>query len=195
MWVHEGFTNYSEGLYTECVQGKAAGAQYIIGLRKNVQNDVPIISHYGVAEEGSGDMYYKASNMLHTMRQIVNDDAKWRAMLRGLNSTFWHQTVTGAQVQAYMNTTLGMNFVKVFEQYLTTTTIPTLQYKLSGSTLSYRWANVVPGFDMPVKVTVSGDTYRLIHPTEQWQTAKVSFASPKAFKADPNFYVKLEQMF
>lgn len=189
MWVHEGFTNYAEGLYVECQSGKAAGAEYLIGMRQNVQNDVPIISHYGVNEEGSGDMYYKASNMLHTMRQIVNDDEKWRAMLRGLNRTFWHQTVTGAQVQTYVNQTLGINFNKVFEQYLTTTQIPTLEYKLDGQTLSFRWAGSVAGFDMPVKVTVSDGGYELIHPTTEWQSKSVGLTSLADFKVDPNFYV------
>ena len=189
MWVHESFTNYSEGLYTECQSGKAAGAQYLIGMRKNVVNDRPVISHYGVNEEGSGDMYWKGSNMLHTMRQIVANDDRWRAMLRGLNTTFWHQTVTGRQIQEYMNTQLGSNFDRVFAQYLTTTKIPALEYRLAGSTLSYRWTNVVAGFDMPVRVTTADSTYTLLHPTEQWQTTPTKLSSAAAFHVDENFYV------
>ena len=75
-------------------------------------------------------MYYKGGSMLHMMRQIVGNDETWRGMLRGLNKTFWHQTVTGAQVQAYINKQAGMDFSKVFEQYLTTTKIPVLEYKV-----------------------------------------------------------------
>lgn len=189
MWVHESFTNYSEGLYTECRQGKAAGAQYIIGLRKNVSNDEPIISHYGVNEEGSGDMYYKGANMLHTMRQIVNNDEKWRAILRGLNQTFWHQTVTGKQVQAYINKQSGIDFSTVFAQYLTTTMVPVLEYKIAGSTLSYRWSSTVLGFHMPIRVTLSANGYSWITPTAQWQTAELRLASPADFHVDENFYV------
>src|SRR5690348_14975070 len=103
MWVQEGFTNYAEGLYTECQSGKQAGAQYIIGSRRNIRNDRPIIAPFGVEQEGSGDMYYKTGSMLHMIRQIVNDDAKWRDILRGLNSTFYHRTVTGAEIRAYVN--------------------------------------------------------------------------------------------
>ena len=33
MWVHESFANYAENLYTECLQGKEAGAEYVIGTR------------------------------------------------------------------------------------------------------------------------------------------------------------------
>jgi aminopeptidase N len=189
MWVHEGFTTYSEGLYTECQDGKAAGAAYIIGLREAVQNDRPVISHYEVHEEGSSDMYYKGANMLHTIRQIINNDSTWRNILRGLNKTFWHQIVTGEQIQSYINTHSGMDLGKVFQQYLTTTEIPILEYKISDSTLSYHWTNVVPGFNMPVKVTLSANQYDTIYPTEAWKTATVHLEKPADFRVDENFYV------
>lgn len=186
MWVHEGFTNYSESLYTECQQGKEAGARYQIGTRANVQNDAPIVAPYGVNAEGSGDMYYKGGNMLHTIRQIIDDDEKWRQILRGLNQTFRHQTVTGRQVQDYMSRQAGIDLSKVFDQYLTTTKIPVFEYRIQGGTLRYRWADVVPGFAMPVKVMMGG-SWRTLRPTEQWQTTPI--ASAAGFRVDENFYV------
>ncbi len=189
MWVHESFANYAEGLYTECLFGKRAGAAYIIGSRRNVRNDGPIVGHYGVHDEGSGDMYYKGGNMLHTIRQIVGDDAKWRSILRGLNTAFRHQTVTGRQVQAYISRQTGIDLSKVFEQYLTTTQIPVLEYKITGDTLAYRWANVVPGFDMPVRVSLGGRS-TLLHPTESWQTMTVSSDGSADLRVDENFYVE-----
>jgi aminopeptidase N len=188
MWVHEGFTNYSEGIYTECQQGKEAGARYVVGLRKNIQNDRPVVGQYGVQRKGSDDMYYKGANLLHTIRQIVDNDERWRQILRGLNHDFRRQTVTGAQVQEYISRQSGIDLGKVFEQYLTTTQIPVLEYRVEGSTLSYRWANVVPGFDMPVRVTLSGEGFALIRPTTEWQTARIDVA-PAAFRVDENFYV------
>lgn len=189
MWVHEGFTNYSEGLYTECQQGKAAGAAYIIGSRRNIRNDRPIIPAFGVNASGSGDMYYKTGSMLHQMRQIINDDEKWRGILRGLNRTFRHQTVTGRQVEDYINRQSGINFDKVFEQYLTTTRIPALEYRIAGGTLTFRWTNVVPGFAMPVRVTLGGEGFEWIHPTEAWQSVPTRMTDPAGFKVDPDFYV------
>jgi aminopeptidase N len=103
MWIHESFTNYSETLFTEYYYGKQAGTDYIVGVRKNIVNDKPIIAHYGVNEEGSGDMYYKGGNMIHTIRQVINNDEKFRKILRGLNKTFYHQTVTAKQVEDYIN--------------------------------------------------------------------------------------------
>ncbi|HET9682663.1 MAG TPA: M1 family metallopeptidase, partial [Gemmatimonadaceae bacterium] len=186
MWVHESFANYAEALYTECQQGKEAGASYVIGTRRLVRNDEPIVPAFGVNAEGSGDMYYKGGNMLHTIRQLVNDDEKWRSILRGLQSTYRHQVVTGQQVRDYISQRSGMDLSKVFQQYLDTTKIPVLQYRVNGTQLSYRWADVVPGFDMPVRVTV-GDESRLLRPTETWQTTAVPSGAP--LTVNRNFYV------
>ncbi len=189
MWIHEAFANYAENLYTECLYGKAAGAAYVIGTRRLVRNDRPIIAPYGVNAEGSGDMYYKGGNMLHTIRQLVDNDERWRAVLRGLNANFWHQTVTAAQIENYMSEKSGVDLSKVFDEYLRTTKIPTLEYRISGDTLSYRWTNVVPGFAMPVRVTLGGAGYAWVHPTATWQSTAAHLRSPDEFRVDPNFYV------
>lgn len=189
MWVHEGFTNYSESLFVECANGAKAGAQYNIGNRRNIRNDAPIVAAYGVNQEGSGDMYDKAGNMLHMIRQVVNDDARWRAMLRGLNATFRHQLVSGAQVEAYMSEQAGLDLSPIFAQYLTTTRIPTLEYSLGPTAIRYRWRDVVPGFAMPVRVTLGGQPYRWLRPSEQWQTLDATVPAGGDLAVDPNFYV------
>jgi aminopeptidase N len=127
--------------------------------------------------------------MLHTIRQIVGDDAKWREILRGLNSTFRHQTVTGRQIQDYISSHAGRDLSKVFEQYLTTTQVPVLEYRIDGRKLSYRWSGVVAGFDMPVRVMLSRGATLLLEPTERWQTRKVALDQPSDFAVDPNYYV------
>jgi len=194
MWVQEGFTNYAEGLYTECQSGKQAGAEYIIGSRRNIRNDKPIIASFGVEHEGSGDMYYKTGSMLHMIRQVIGDDAKWRDILRGLNRTFYHRTVTGAEVRAYINRRSGIDFDPVFTQYLMTTQIPTLEYVLSDSIVRYRWTNVVPGFTMPVRATVSGVEHWL-RPTEIWKTARLAGARRGGqLVVDQDFYVMSREL-
>ena len=194
MWVQEGFTNYAEGLYTECQSGKEAGAAYIIGSRRNIRNDRPIIGPFGVEQEGSGDMYYKTGSMLHMIRQIVNDDAKWRDILRGLNSTFYHRTVTGAEVRAYVNRRSGIDLNPVFTQYLMTTQIPTLEYVLADSIVRYRWTNVVPGFTMPVRVTIGG-VRQWLHPGEIWRTTRVAGARRDGtLVVDPDFYITTREL-
>jgi aminopeptidase N len=188
MWVHEAFAAYSESLYTECERGTAAAARYVIGTRTSVENDRPVVGPYGVNREGSGDMYYKGSNMLHTIRQVVGDDRRWRAILRGLNATFRHQTVTGAQVQQYIAAQAGVDLAPVFAQYLTTTRLPTFEYRSAGDTLAYRWADVVPGFAMPLRVTAGGRA-TLLRPTTAWQTVPLPAADGAALRVDENFYV------
>jgi aminopeptidase N len=194
MWVHESFANYSENLYTECQDGKAAGAAYVIGTRKLIRNDKPIVGHFNVNDEGSGDMYYKGGNMLHTIRQIVNNDAKWRGILRGLQKTYRHQIVSGTEVEDYISEHAGIDLSKVFQEYLNTTMVPTFEYRINGSELSYRWSNVVPGFAMPVKVSLTDHGTTFVHPTETWKTARLSLKSPDSFHVDENFYVNSQNM-
>lgn len=189
MWVHESFANYSESLYTECLYGTPAGAAYVMGTRKLIKNDRPIVGPFGVNAEGPLDMYYKGGNMLHTIRQVVGNDSTWRAVLRGLNATFAHQVVTGRQIQEYMSAHSGVDLRHVFQQYLTTTKVPTLEYRLDDSTLTYRWADVVPGFDMPIRVHAAKDSSMTLKPTEQWQTATLALDRPDAFRVDENYYV------
>jgi aminopeptidase N len=189
-WIHESFTAYSENLYTEYLFGKKAGAEYVIGTRGAILNDKPIISDYDVNAGGSLDLYYKGANMLHTIRQIVNNDSLWKETLRGLNKTFRHQTVTTRQVEDYLKSALNTDLQMVFDQYLRTVNVPVFEYKLKGRKLSYRWTNVIKGFNMPMLVHV-GSTPVLLHPTEKKQ--KMQLSDP-LFKPDLNYYVGLKKL-
>ncbi|WP_296682489.1 M1 family metallopeptidase [Flavobacterium sp.] len=187
MWIHESFTNYSESLFVEYYYGKEAGAAYVRGTRKNIQNDQPIIGQYDVNNEGSGDMYYKGGNMLHTIRQIINNDEKWRQILRGLNSTFYHQTVTTQQIENYISEQAGIDLAPVFNQYLRDTRVPTLEYYFKEKQLTYRWINCVDGFTMPVQVDLNGESLR-IQPTKEWKVITVATTNSK-LTIDANYYV------
>ncbi len=191
MWIHESFANYSETLFTEYYYGKKAASEYVIGIRKRIVNDIPIIGPYGVNKEGSSDMYYKGGNMLHTIRQIINNDEKFRMILRGLNKTFYHKTVTSKQVEDYINKNSGIDFSKVFDQYLRTIMIPTLEYKIQKRNLFYRWTNCVKGFNMPVKIMLLKNQYSFIYPTEIFKQIKIN---DKDLKADDNFYIKTNKV-
>lgn len=157
MWVHEGFTNYSETLFTEYYYGKKAGEAYSKGIRNNIQNDIPIIGSYGVNNEGSGDMYYKGSNLIHTIRTLLNDDNKFRSILRGLNKDFYHQTVTTQQIENYINEKSGMDFTPLFDQYLRTKQIPVLEYTIDKKekkwTYSFKFTNCPDNFTMRIPLT------------------------------------------
>jgi len=190
MWVHESFTNYSETLFTQCQYGKKAGQDYVIGTRKLTKNDIPIIGPYGVNQEGSGDMYYKGGNMIHTIRQVINDDEKFRQILRGLNKTFYHKTVSTQEIEGYISIESHIDFSKVFDQYLRHTAIPVLEYKTEAGSITFRWTNCIAGFNLPLKINAGEEKW--IRPTEAWQTVSVS--NPAAFEVDRNFYVNVKKI-
>jgi aminopeptidase N len=187
MWIHESFTNYSESLFVEYYYGKEAGYEYVRGTRSGIHNDKPIIGNYDVNNEGSGDMYPKGGNMLHTLRQIVNSDEKWRSILRGLNSTFYHQTVTTKQIEDYLSQQVGMDLNPFFNQYLRDIRIPTLEYTFQENALKYRWTNSVAGFDMPVKVSLNG-TEVTLNPKSEWNEFTCPFKISKV-EVNKDFYV------
>lgn len=194
MWVHEGFTSYSEALFTEYTQGKKAGDEYAVGLRRSISNRSPIIRDYNVNKEGNQDMYPKGASLIHTIRQLIDNDEKFRGILRGLNKVFYHKTVTTAEIENYITKQSGLKLGKVFDQYLRYSKIPVLEYKIADGKIQYRWITDVTGFDMPVKVTLKADTYTVIKPTNEWKTSKIDTSiTEDTFKADPNFYVKVKK--
>ena len=187
MWIHESFTNYSECLFVEYYYGKKAGAEYVIGTRSGIENDFPIIGKYEVNDKGSGDMYSKGGNMLHTLRQIVNDDKKWRSILRGLNTTFYHQTVTTKQIEDYLSEKTGMDLNPFFNQYLRDTRIPKLEYYFENNNLVYHWANCVSGFNIPVKINLNG-VEKCLKPETDWKT-EANVGENVKLMVDVNFYL------
>lgn len=193
MWIHESFTSYSEGLYVESLFGKKAGQEYIIGTRKSIENKAPIIGHYGVNKEGSGDMYSKGSNILHTIRTIINNDNRWRMILRGLNKEFYHKTVTTEQVVKYMSEKAGIDLGPIFKQYLYYPALPKLEIKRKGSTIVARWKTDVREFSMPVKIRKKGGTYHFLTLTsDTYVPIKISGLTLQNIEVDTaNFYIQL----
>ncbi len=190
MWIHEGFTSYSESLYLEYHYGKKAASEYVIGTRKNIKNDRPIIGQYHVNHEGSVDMYFKGANILHTLRQLVQDDNIWRSILRELNKEFYHQTVTSQQIEDFICTKTDKDFSSFFDQYLRSSNVPTLEYILKEDTLRYRYSNCNANFSMPIRVFI-GDTPIWIHPEKKWKSETVAIDGKK-IKIDTNFYINIK---
>ncbi len=187
MWIHESFTNYSESLFLEYHFTKEQAFEYIRGQRMNIQNKSPIIGEYNANRGGSGDMYDKGGNMLHTIRQVINDDKKWREILRGLGKTFYHQTVTTQDIENYISKQSGIDFSKVFDQYLRDIRIPSFEYFMKDKVLKVRWGNVIDGFNMPVRVTIAGKE-QWLSPTTSWTTVELTQANP-SITVDENFYI------
>jgi aminopeptidase N len=178
MWVHESFTTYSETLFTEFYYGKQAANEYNYGQRRNIRNEENIIGIYGVNKEGSGDMYDKGSNMLHSIRHSINNDVKFRKMLRGMNAIFYHKTVTTQEIETYINKALQFNFQCVFNQYLRTTQIPVLEYYVDtkSNKLYYKYSNCIEGFNLPIWINVQKKNIQL-KPTTNFSSLAIKDAA------------------
>lgn len=192
MWIHEGFTAYSENLYLNYHFSDEAASEYVIGTRRLIQNDRPIIGTYNVNNEGSSDMYYKGANILHTLRQLVNDDKKWRTILKGLNKDFYHQTVSSKQVEEYISEKSEIDLVPFWNQYLRTIKVPKLEYKVENNSLEFRYINTVENFEMPVIVLINGKE-EWVTPTSEWQT-KEFLSDIKSAVIKLDFYIETEQV-
>ncbi len=168
MWIHEGFTCYTESVFLECQYGYEKAQQYINGLKRNIQNDKPIIGQYGVGNEGSGDMYYKGALMLNTIRHIINDDSKWWEILLKYSNTFRHKIIDTPTVIAFFNQETGLNLTPIFSQYLKYKAVPILEVNIDKKKrLSLKWNTAEPNFEMPVEVNINGKIKR-IPVTNQW---------------------------
>jgi aminopeptidase N len=191
MWVHEAFGAYSESLFLNYHFGKQACSEYVIGTRAKIRNDRPIIGPYNVNTEGSHDMYYKGANMLHTLRQVVGDDEKFRQMIRGLSKEFYHQTVTTDQIEGFMSMACSKELKPFFNQYLRDVRIPVFEYKLEKDILNFRWNNCVEGFDMPLKISVNNATL-FVYPTKEWK--QIPTDKNATIGTDNNFYIQSKNL-
>ncbi len=190
MWIHEGFTQYSEIVFVECQFGYEKAMQYANGLQQNVRGDSPIIGHYGVNKEGSGDMYPKGALLLNTLRHIMADDVKWWSMLLKYSETFKKQIITHQDVVDFFNKESGMELTPIFNQYLRYTEIPKLEFRKDKKGVAYRWVTNEKNFSMPVDVMIKGKKVRL-NGTNDWKTVNVKVKSPQEIQPiKEHFYIR-----
>lgn len=168
-WIHEGFTTYTEALFAECAFGKEKAFAYTRGEWKNIRNDKPVIGDYGVHNDGSGDKYDKGSAVVHMIRMMINNDEKFRQLLRGLNKDFYHKTVTEQEFEEYIIKFTGLPLKPFFDQYLRTARIPAIEWYIKKRQLHYRFTNVVTDFSIPLEVS-GGRIKQLIRPSSEWQS-------------------------
>lgn len=192
MWIHEGFTTYAETVFVECTQGYDEAMNYINGQAKRVANNRPIIGQFGVNRKGSGDMYYKGSLMLNTLRHVVNNDKKWWSILLKYSETYKKQIIDTDTVIAFFNKETGKNLTPIFNQYLKHTAIPVLEIKAHKNQFKYRWVTDEPNFEMPIDITIDGKKTRL-NATNEWKLAGILNPDFNNLKvATDQFYVKVK---
>ncbi|MEJ6615607.1 MAG: M1 family metallopeptidase [Crocinitomicaceae bacterium] len=188
-WIHEGFTTYSESLFAECQFGKEKGYNYQHGEWNNISNDRPMEGMPGNCDGGSGDHYDKGAAMIHMIRTIMNDDEKFKMMLREMNSTFAKETVTGQQIETYINEFSNKDFSAFFNQFLRTNQIPILEFIPNDENIiQYKWSNCLSGFDMPILIYLQ-EIEIWLYPSTEWQTFETVLDLKTEISVSPDFYI------
>ena len=167
MWIHEGFTTYSESVFVECQFGYEKAQIYLNGQKRSVANDKPVIGNYLVNNEGSTDMYYKGAQLLNTLRHIVNDDKKWWKILLKYSETYRHKIIDTETLVAFFNTEIGTDLNPVFDQYLKYKNIPELIVEKEKKGIRFKWKTDVANFKMPI-VFKENDKEIRIEATNEW---------------------------
>jgi aminopeptidase N len=188
-WIHEGFTTYSESLFAECQFGKEKAYNYQHGEWNGIENDRPMEGTPEICDGGSSDHYDKGAAMIHMIRTIMSDDEEFRLMLREMNATFGKGTVTGEQIEEFINEYANKDFSKLFEQYLRTKKVPILEFTSNNENIvQYRWSNCVADFDMPVLIHLQEEKIWL-YPTKEWQEFETELDLNLDISVSPDFYI------
>jgi aminopeptidase N len=191
MWIHEGFTMYTEVVFIECQFGAEKAQKYMNGMKQNVSNDIPIIGPFGVNKEGSGDMYYKGALLLNTLRHVIHNDELWWKLLLDYSNTFRHKIIDTETVVNFFNFKSEMDLTSIFNQYLRYNSIPNLVLRINKNKLEYRWESTEKNFKMPIDIKVNGKEIR-IQPIKEWQFSKIIIKSLDEVEVFVNnFYVNV----
>jgi aminopeptidase N len=194
MWIHEGWTTYLEALYVEYRWGHDDALKYLGGLKPKVVGLRPIVAERGVNAEPTQDQYFKGALMINTLRSVVNDDAKWWALLHDFYQHFKYQNIMTEDVVAWFNLHTGMNLTPIFDQYLRHVAIPRLEllFGEAPGMVMYKWDADEDSFAMPVRVGTP-DHWQLIHPTTKWQSMQTPLSKDDFKVATDLYYVDVNK--
>lgn len=188
MWIQEGWTTYLENLYVEKVFGYEDALKYVNGYKSKVGNRQPIITQRGIHRTPGQDMYFKGALFLNTLRSVVDDDAKWWALLRDFYQKFKYQNIMTEDMLAFFNAATQMNLTPIFNQYLRRADLPVLELAFNDKegTLAYRWNADERDFAMPIKAGKPG-AWQVLVPTTAWQVMKAPLPK-EAFEVATDLY-------
>ncbi|MBM3807044.1 MAG: M1 family metallopeptidase [Acidimicrobiia bacterium] len=193
MWIQEGWCNYLEFIYVEALFGREDAIKYANGYKSKVGNREPIITQRGIHRTPNQDMYFKGALFLDTLRNAVNDDARWWKLMRDTYDRFKYQNIMTEDLAGFFSAELKRDMTPIFDQYLRRADLPVLEltFDEAARRVSYRWRADERGFALPIKV---GDPakWRVIQPAADWKSMEWA-AGKDAFKvATELFYVNVQ---
>ncbi|HEU4419231.1 MAG TPA: M1 family metallopeptidase [Planctomycetota bacterium] len=177
MWIHEGFGTYMQPLYRERRFGRAAYQEEMQKASKSVRNMSPVApretkdSHEIYFGAGGGDIYYKGSWVLHTLRWQMGDEKFFQALREFCYPTEAARKATdGSQVRlvdtdefvALCTRIAGEDLAWFFEVYVRQPRLPRLHSEKQDGMLKLRWETPqdLP-FSLPVPVLLQGKEVRV----------------------------------
>jgi aminopeptidase N len=170
MWLHEGFGSYMQPLYLRWKAGDLAYHAALWDTRKKIVAKVPLVPpadapmpDYNDKESGwGGDIYYKGSLLLHTLRERIGDAAFETALRRFVYGrddpapgNFVPILRTSADFETIVEDVTGKDWTWFFDVYVRQGPLPKLEATRDGATLRLAW-QVEGGaaFPLPVEVKV-----------------------------------------
>lgn len=200
-WIHESFATYAQALYAERVKGQGA---YFTEMREQMSfaNKAAIApaspkstaDMYFGDREGSpgGDIYFKGSWVLHSLRWLVGDEAFFRALRRmAYPDPVLEKTTDGSacrfatyeEILAIAERETGRELDWFFEVYLRQPELPVLTSKQKGKDLLLEWESPTgASFPMPVEVQLGTEYVRVECPDGK---GRVEIGKHSFFLVDP----------
>jgi len=166
VWIHEGFGTYSEVLYIEYLFGYDMSIHYLLQKRNHIGNRKAIVGPRNQNYWGFSDAYNKGAWIIHTLRNVINNDDLFFEILRGFSVEYEKSNVCTEEIRDYFSDKSGLDFTPFFDQYLFNRKVPVFEFAQGNGRFYYRWKDVVDDFDMPVNVMVNKVETRIV-PTDQ----------------------------
>ena len=203
-WIHEGFATYAQALYVEKLHGPELYRAELRGYRGTLLNRGAVAPRETTSSAEvyfgaqSGDIYYKGSWILHTLRWVLGDEVFFRALRRmAYPDPALEKTTDGSacrfsdteEIRAIAEEVSGVELGWFFELYLRQPALPKLEVS-AGERLELAWRT--PGdlpFPMPVEVRVGGRLTRVEMPNG---TGSVELGGAE-WEIDPNSWLLLEE--
>ncbi len=196
LWIQEAFASYDEALYVEYHFGREKAEEYLFGERQKVNNQSPIQGPSGVAREGDPDMYAKGTLMLHTLRNVVDNDSLWFGWIKSLCLDYRHQSINYEKLVTHFNRHMNQDYSWFFAQYVKQAKLPVLKaqfvVKNGITTLYYSWDTEVKSFRMPIKVFLGSEESISLRPMTTPQEIKVTLTNPYDFKVEDGFFMEVK---
>ncbi|MEW6389899.1 MAG: M1 family metallopeptidase [Pseudomonadota bacterium] len=170
MWLHEGYGSYMQPLFSQWLHGDMEYMARLNQMRVDTKNRFPIVSGRALKEDevyngdrGPGnDIYYKAANVLHTLRALVGDEAFFKITRIAVYGTpdprpgnFAPRYLSTKDFIKIVNQVTGKDYGWFFDVYLYEAQQPELLESREGDDLLLTWKTPKDKpFPMPVEVKV-----------------------------------------